>query len=324
MVTGLAAQLTAEIVRLAYLLFLGREPESALAVDQAMTYGTVDKLRAAFFRSPEFRSHVDAGSPSLVRVDAPPITVEWQADPQAARALLAHVKATWTRLGEERPHWSVLSAQPFTPEQIGENEAAFFASGAGDCGDLVAILRRQGLSPGDLPVLFEFGCGIGRVTAHFARLFAAVTACDVSSSHMALARQVVAASGANNVTFQLADTDDFGMTAPFDLWFTRIVLQHNSPPIIAMILRRALSLLRPGGIAVFQVPTYARGYTFRLAEYLGGLGGAGDIEMHVLPQPVVFALAREAGCEPVEVLEDMSAGPSASWSSTTFVMRKQS
>jgi len=93
-------------------------------------------------------------------------------------------------------------------------------------------------------------------------------------------------------------------------------------------LRRAFALLRPGGLAVFQVPTYARGYAFRLAPYLAGLGGggpdrAGEIEMHVLPQPVVFLLAREAGCDPLEVLEDLSAGPSMNWNSTTFVFRKR-
>ena len=316
-------ELTADIVRTAYQLFLGREPESELAVRQALAYSTVEQLRSAFFVSEEFRGNVARLGPQLVRVDAPPIEVEWQADAETARALLAHVKATWTRLGEERPHWSVLSAQPFTPELIGENEATFFASGAGDCRDLAGILRRHGVSPSEVPVMFEFGCGLGRVTAHLAKLFPKVIACDVSSSHMAMARQVVSASGARDVAFRLAETVEFGMTGPFDLWFSRIVLQHNPPPVIAMILRRALSLLTPGGHAVFQVPTYARGYTFRLADYLRELSAEGKIEMHVLPQAVVFALANEAGCEPLEVLEDLSAGPSSAWNSTTFVMRKR-
>jgi hypothetical protein len=113
------------------------------------------------------------------------------------------------------------------------------------------------------------------------------------------------------------------MTAPFELWFSRIVLQHNPPPIAAMILRRALGLLAPGGLAVFQVPTHAIGYRFRVAEYVNGLGQPGGIEMHVLPQPVVFDIVRDCACEPREVLEDFSAGPSGSWNSTTFVVRKR-
>ena len=318
--------LTPDIVRLAYRLLLGRDPESELAVQQAVSYGTLDKLRAAFMSSEEFRTGqgrpaVQAPATRLVGVDAPPIEVQWQADQAALVALLGHVRTTWTRLGEERPHWSVLSAPAFSPEQIARNKVAFFASGAQDCRGLVAILHRHGVRPDDLPLLFEFGCGVGRVTPHFAGAFHQVTACDVSTSHMAMAREVVAAAGAQNVTFRLAETTSFGMDAPFDLWFSRIVLQHNPPPVIAMILRRALGLLAPGGVAVFQVPTYARGYRFRLANYLAGLV-EDEIEMHVLPQPVVFALAQEAGCEPLEALEDLSAGPSVNWNSTTFVFRK--
>jgi SAM-dependent methyltransferase len=111
------------------------------------------------------------------------------------------------------------------------------------------------------------------------------------------------------------------MTAPFDLWFSRIVLQHNSPPIIALILRRALSLLAPGGVAVFQVPTYAKNYAFMLDRYLGRLDQDGQIEMHVLPQHVVFAIAAEAGCVALEVLEDGSIGI-ANWQSSTFAVHK--
>jgi trans-aconitate methyltransferase len=111
------------------------------------------------------------------------------------------------------------------------------------------------------------------------------------------------------------------MTEPFDLWFSRIVLQHNSPPVMALILRRALSLLAPGGVAVFQVPTYAKNYSFRLDGYLNRIAGEGEIEMHVLPQPVVFAIAASAGCTPMEVLEDGSVGI-AGWQSSTFVFHK--
>ena len=112
------------------------------------------------------------------------------------------------------------------------------------------------------------------------------------------------------------------MTGPFDLWFSWIVLQHNPPPIIALILRRCFSLLAPGGVAVFQVPTYATGYRFRIAEYLGRIGDDGGIEMHVLPQHVVLGLAAAAGCQPLEIWQDGAAGSPSAWTSNTFVFRK--
>ena len=81
-------------------------------------------------------------------------------------------------------------------------------------------------------------------------------------------------------------------------------------------------MLTPGGVAVFQVPTYALGYRFHVADYLDGAGKREGIEMHVLPQPVIHALAAQAGLATVEVLEDRMAGDPASWISNTFVFRK--
>ena len=321
-------------MRLAYRLFVGRDPESEAMAQHALSYGTVDRLRAAFFRSDEFRGiaqdelRVQRSAPpavplARVPLDSPPNEVEWAVNAAAATALLGHVRETWTRLGVEQPHWSVLSAEHFRAERIADHEAAFFASGADDVALLLAVLRRHGVAPGDVPRALEFGCGIGRVTVHLARAFPELTACDVSASHMALAQRKTAEAGARNVTWRLVDSDDFGMVVPFDIWFSRIVLQHNPPPIIAMILYRALGMLESGGMAVFQLPTYAVGYRFRVQEYLAGLGAEGRIEMHVLPQPVVFEIARESGCAVLEVLEDGSAGPEAQWNSTVFVLRKE-
>ena len=317
-----AGDLTTEIVRAAYLLFLGREPENDRVVQQALAYGSVARLRAAFIDSPEFRGSVGA-RPILVPVGAAPLDVEWRADPLRAAAMLDYVRQTWTRLGDDKPHWSVLSHDEFAPGRIGQTADLFFASGSKDHDDLVAMLRRHGLRPEHLPRLFEFGCGLGRVTAHLARSFSHVTACDVSRTHLAQAMAVIERAGIRNVDLHLVQSDEFGMTAPFDLWFSRLVLQHNPPPIVALVLRRALTMLAPGGVALFQLPTHAVGYRFSISDYLRGLPSAGDIEMHVLPQPIVFRLLREHGCEPIEVLEDLSAGPSSTWSSTTFIARKR-
>jgi SAM-dependent methyltransferase len=323
-------EITPETVRLAYRLLLGREPESERAVASACSYGTLPALRAAFLASPEFRRKMrappaPAGSArpvALVEPDAAPIEVEWQVDGPTAAALLAHIGASWTRLGAERPHWSVLSSAQFLPERIGETGQRFFASGRNDRDRLLAVLRRLGRAPDEFPRLFEFGCGLARVTPFLAESFASVDACDVSQSHLALARAHLA--GHPRVTLHAATPRDFGMQDGFDLWFSRLVLQHNPPPVMAMVLRRALSLLNPGGIAHFQLPTYARGYRFSVADYLANLpADGGAIEMHVLPQPVVFEIAAQCGCEPLEVWQDRSAGPLADWVSSAVTLRKR-
>lgn len=324
----MADELTPETVRLAYRLILGREPESEEVVAGSLGYGTLARLRAAFFASDEFNALVQGplvqghASPATVPLDAPPIAVETAIGPDAAATLLAHVERTWRRLGEEQPHWSVLSADQFKPDLIAENEGTFYASGADDAAMLLAVLRRHGFAPDQFPRLLEYGCGLGRVTAHLARVFPFVTACDISRSHLRQAERTLARAGATNVAFRLAGLPWFGMHDTFDLWFSRIVLQHNPPPVIAMILRRALACLAPGGLAVFQVPTYAVGYRFAVDEYLRGAGRQDGIEMHVLPQRIVFEIAREAGCAPLEVREDAAAGHPATWLSNLFAFRK--
>ncbi len=93
--------------------------------------------------------------------------------------------------------------------------------------------RGYGLTPADLPRACDYGCGVGRMTRPMAGV-PAVTGCDVSPPHLTLARQ---ASGAA-VGFALVSVPEFGMAAPFDLWFSTLTLQHNPPPVIALILRR--------------------------------------------------------------------------------------
>jgi SAM-dependent methyltransferase len=117
----------------------------------------------------------------------------------------------------------------------------------------------------------------------------------------------------------VARAPDFGMAETFDLWFSHIVLQHNPPPVIANVLRRMFSMLAPGGVAIFQVPTYSPGYRFNAEVYLAEPRQK-NIEMHCLPQPVVFKLAAQAGCIPLEVREDLAMG--YPWISNIFVFRK--
>ena len=319
---------SADEISWVYRLMLGREPASS-ELDTWYSVASVDELRRLCLDSAEFRgvmsrvgiTPASAPAPRLSQ-DLAPASVDWQTDPHTEATLLDHVTRTWTALGRERPHWSVLSSDAFLPEHIEANERAFYASGAGDVRRIASVLKRHGRTPGDLPRMVEYGCGVGRVTPHLAESFASVTACDISESHLGMARETVARSGRGNVRFALARAPDFGLHEPFDLWFSYIVLQHNPPPVMAMVLRRALAMLAPGGMAIFQVPTYALGYHFALQSYLAKPTETGTIEVHCLPQSVVFQLVHEAGCVPLEVREDTAMGPPSAWLSNNFVVHK--
>lgn len=319
-------------VTAAYRWILGRPPQPNEIEPWLPTASSAD-LRRIFLESVEFRSALASQSgkrpeagpslPDKLPQDLPPNLIEWETNAHLSARLLEHVQRTWHKLGQERPHWSVLSSETFLPERIDATAAAFYASGAAEARRVVGALQRQGIEPTSVKRVVEYGCGIGRVTPYLARAFDTVTACDISESHLVLARDAVSRSGLRNVRFELSRPPDFGLSEPYDLWFSHLVLQHNPPPVIAMILRTALARLAPGGVAIFQVPTYALGYTFMTQSYLAEPTETGTIEVHCLPQAVVFRIADEAGCRPLEVREDGAMGPPSAWLSNTFVFRKK-
>ena len=165
--------------------------------------------------------------------------------------------------------------------------------------------------------VLEIGCGVGRVTSFLAKCFRSVEAVDISRPHLALAEEYVADA---NVRFrQITTLDDYGNLSACDIAFSVIVLQHSPPPIMAHVLSCMFKALRPGGVAYFQLPTYADNYRFRLAEYLEQEGGG--MEMHCLPQRYVYEIADRHDCLPLEVSEDaMTGGISLS---NTFIFRKK-
>ncbi len=313
-----------EAARWAYRLLLDREAESPIILEQVQKTDTAS-LRESFVASSEYADHVGRNLSRPVRivgVDAPANQVEIEMSRDLSEKLRAHVQATWTLLGEEAPHWSVLSSEEFRPQNIADNEASFYGSGEQDLNTLLGVLARQEIKPKDLPVCFEFGCGLGRVTLPLAETFKRVIACDISASHLAVARRRAKDAGHGNITFTQADTGDFGVHEGFDLWFSRIVLQHNPPPIMHAVLDRALGKLNRGGVAVFQIPTHATGYRFDVRKYVQQLGETREIEMHCLPQRHVFELARKHGLHVLEVREDFSAGPHEHWVSNVFTLRR--
>jgi SAM-dependent methyltransferase len=301
----------------AYRRLLAREPESEEVILTAMRLESPVALLEAILDSDEFQ-----GRDATHRRQhcAPPLDVEWQVPPALAGQLLSRVTDTWERLGEERPYWSVLTSPEYLPENAVTGQHSFYESGAGDLRMLVATLTRIGRRPSESPVVFEFGCGLGRVTSHLCREFDWVIACEVSAPHLAIAQQALNERNITNASLVQARTEGFGMSQSFDLWFSRLVLQHNPPPLIAAILEQALSMLRVKGVAIFQVPVYLAGYRFNVKEYLRGNYRHESFDMHALPQPAILEIGYRANCRLLEIREDDSTGPP--WISQFFAFEK--
>jgi 2-polyprenyl-3-methyl-5-hydroxy-6-metoxy-1,4-benzoquinol methylase len=223
-------------------------------------------------------------------------------------AMIRHIEGNWQNLGLSEPHWSVLTNEAFRSTNIARSEERFYESGKPAIERLQRTVERCGITLTNFSRCFELGCGVGRLSVWLADLFKEVVAADISRAHLAVARQALNRFERTNVTFVHLNSFRALQAIPeFDVFISIIVLQHNPPPLIAATLKTILSKLRPGGVAYFQVPTYKKNYCFRIDEYITKASKICGMEMHLIPQHLLFELLNQANCRLLECREDSCA-----------------
>ena len=95
----------------------------------------------------------------------------------------------------------------------------------------------------------------------------------------------------------LNNLGDLAKIPPFDLGYSFITLQHNTPPVIAAIVARLLTLLKPGGCAFLHIPLALPDYKFTVADYLSDEKSGKNMEIHVLPRNDLNDIADACGCD---------------------------
>jgi 2-polyprenyl-3-methyl-5-hydroxy-6-metoxy-1,4-benzoquinol methylase len=300
----------------AYRMVLRRAPESQDVVEEKMkTYHSKLELFEAMLRCEEFNQ---IRNPSLGWYRSPPATVETHPTPGVMPALFERVQSTWQRLGEEQPHWSVITDDRFRVNSISEHQDIFYASGEADAKllDIFAARAEVALPHG---TCFELGCGVGRITRYLASRFQRLIAADVSDGNLRLAREHLAKSAIENVELTtIRSIGDFENLPVFDVFFSLIVLQHNSPPVQLEMLSIILNKIRPGGVCLFQTPSRLRNYRFVTNEYLATPNNG--MEMHCLPMKDVLILLQSNGFVVLEVSPDNCTGQPGSF---TYFARKE-
>jgi 2-polyprenyl-3-methyl-5-hydroxy-6-metoxy-1,4-benzoquinol methylase len=238
--------------------------------------------------------------------------------------LIRRVHLAWEKLGRHQAHWSVLTAKKYQPDKLAEHLQEFYATGEGSVARVAATFQRCGVLPPPGSECLEFGCGVGRMTLWLATHFAKVHACDVSAPHLEKGREYLGEQGLHNVAWHhvrsLNVLDDLPKV---DVVISEIVLQHNPPPVMLRILHNLLKSLKPGGVAFLQIPTYSSRYEFRSSSYLQRPEDSHGMEMHILPQRVVFEEFSRAGVDLLEVIEDTKVGEGAPLLSNTFVVQRR-
>jgi len=318
-------RIDAEWVIWGYRLFLDREPESAAAVeDKVRRLTTAKELREEFVRSAEFVEREGGLHVQALSGHEPPLLIQTDCPEGELQVLFRHIQDTWQNLGETEPHYSVISASEFRNVGADDERRAFYESGK-KCADLLfATMQRNGIDPSGYKSCLEYGCGLGRVTRWLAERFQTVLGYDISGAHLERAAAFLDAQRIRNVTLKhINSLDDMRGLPKVDVVFSIIVLQHNPPPLIALIIRELIRGLNPKGVALFQVPTYRRAYSFSLEEYLEQDVPKKEMEIHFFPQPKIFEIIWEEKGRLLEVLEDGCLGVRGGEMSNTFLIQRE-
>ena len=131
-------------------------------------------------------------------------------------------------------------------------EQRFFDSGVIAVQEIMTKLEDQGIE-----ITFEramdFGCGLGRLSKALAAKFEQVVGVDHSANMIEQAEQMVDLPNCKFVhsgNRRLAETG----LGKFDFILSLLVLQHAEKSEIPFTVADLLDTLKPGGIAVFQLP----------------------------------------------------------------------
>jgi SAM-dependent methyltransferase len=313
---------TDDDVKWCFRSILAREPHSAEMVRRrAASAKDFRSLVLSFLTSKEYQAkklHRPPVGPSNHKA----LKIEVRASEAELSQLKERVRNAWSHLGASQPYFSVLTHKDFLPDSMGsESVERFYSIGKREAAGIENTLKRFGLTNPRSKVCVEYGCGLGRVTIALARMFKVVHGYDISANHLALANERAVSAGISNVKFHLCSQDRIiENLESCDFLYSRIVFQHNPPPIISALIEASLKSLRVGGIAIFQVPTFGAGYSFGIKEYLAKPQRL-IMEMHCIPQAEVFALIAAANCITLEVRTE-NVGRLGNWISNTFIVQR--
>lgn len=164
---------------------------------------------------------------------------------------LDRLEQNWQALGEQDPLWAILSA----PEKRGGGWKLdeFLASGRSDLGQVLEILDGQGIQIARDRAL-DFGCGVGRLTQALATEFRSCDGVDLAASMVDRAREL--SDAPDRVHFHHNEAGDLRLfeSASFDFVLSLYVLQHMEPELMRGYLKEFVRVLRPNGVAYFNVP----------------------------------------------------------------------
>ncbi|HET9103443.1 MAG TPA: methyltransferase domain-containing protein [Solirubrobacteraceae bacterium] len=161
----------------------------------------------------------------------------------------------WNALGHDDPLWAILSL-PGKRGGVWDLEE-FLATGRRDVEQVLAQLRETGIDVARGRAL-DFGCGIGRLTQPLADHFQRCDGVDLAGSMIEQAVRLNQREGSCH--FHHSSVSDLRMFTDesFDFVISLLVFQHMEPGLMRGYLREVVRVLKPDGVAYFNLPDRVR------------------------------------------------------------------
>jgi ubiquinone/menaquinone biosynthesis C-methylase UbiE len=217
---------------------------------------------------------------------------------------LKDVQKTYEDYGKDDPLYAVLSRKDAKDNKWDIEE--FFASGRDEIAEAMAHLSELGVSV-DKGRAMDFGCGVGRLTQALCELFERVVGVDISFSMIESAQKHN--KHGDRCEYRVNTTDDLAQLddASFDFVYSNISLQHSPPEASSNYIAEFFRILRPGGVALFQIPSGPRHDPGTLGEKLYSIKrgplrrfwkrirGMPPVEIHYVNQSLVEEIIESSG-----------------------------
>lgn len=217
---------------------------------------------------------------------------------------LKHVQKTYEYAGMSDPLYATLSTEVQKDNKRSVEE--FFATGQRDISNAIQHIAALGLKI-QRDRAMDFGCSVGRLSQAMCNEFAEVVGVDISSTMIDRANEYNKFGG--QCQYRINTTDDLAQfeDSSFDFVYSYISLQHSPPEASSKYIAEFFRILRPGGVALFQIPSGPRHepgsmgaklYSFRhgpFRRFWKRIRGRLPVEMHYIHQSLVEDIIRNNG-----------------------------
>jgi ubiquinone/menaquinone biosynthesis C-methylase UbiE len=236
----------------------------------------------------------------------------------------------WEKYAQQDPMWAILTSPGKENRAWSEDE--FYQTGIAQVDELMLWVQHA------LPLLgkpargLDFGSGMGRLTQALASRCGRVTGVDISQTMVDLAtaskRRPANCDFVCNQEPNLRVFED----GSFDFVHSSITLQHIRPEFSRVYLAEFFRILKPGGTAVFQLPTRNttdkspmhkryRDWWQRSLSTVNGWRGKPVMEMHGIPEEDVRAICLANDMAIVALRPSEAGGPD--WHSFEYLTVKR-